>query len=201
VNRLFGLNKNFSTAKNSAMNQSNLDFATIGGGCFWCTEAVFQRLRSVKTVESGYAGGKIDNPTYKQICSGDTEHAEVIRVGFDPQIIKYDDILRVFFYVHDPTTLNRQGVDYGTQYRSVIFYNDDAQKSTALRVIKEIEEMGVYKDPIVTEVSPLPKFYKAEDNHQDYYNTNPSEGYCKMVVQSKVEKFLKLFKDVSQESV
>ena len=183
------------------MDTSSLNYATFGGGCFWCTEAVYQRLKGVKSVESGYSGGKNENPTYKQICSGSSGHAEVIQVGFNPLEVKYDDILRVFFSTHDPTTLNRQGNDEGTQYRSVIFYHDQDQKKLAEFVKTEIDASGIYKDPIVTEIVPLTKFYKAEDYHQNYYNDNPYEGYCQYVVRGKVDKFLKLFKDKAQDPI
>jgi len=183
------------------MNSTNLEIATLGGGCFWCVEACYQRLKGVKSVESGYAGGKSENPTYKEVCSGKSDHAEVTQVHFDPAVLSYEELLRVFFIIHDPTTLNRQGNDVGTQYRSVIFYHDTKQKETAEKVIKDVNETKYYSDPVVTEVSPFKKFYKAEEYHQNYFNENPEEGYCKYVVKSKVDKFLKLFKDKSQPPV
>jgi len=183
------------------MNSANLETATLGGGCFWCVEACYQRLKGVKQVDSGYAGGKVENPTYKEICSGLSGHAEVTQVHYDPTQLTYQELLRVFFIIHDPTTLNRQGDDVGTQYRSVIFYHNDKQKEIAEKVIDEVNKTKYYPNPVVTEVSPLPKFYKAEDYHQNYYNENPDQSYCRYIVQSKVDKFLKLFKDQSQESI
>jgi peptide-methionine (S)-S-oxide reductase len=180
---------------------ANLEKATFGGGCFWCVEGVFQRLQGVKAVESGYAGGKVENPTYEDICSGKTGHAEVVQVTYDPKETNYREILVVFFLTHDPTTLNQQGNDHGTQYRSVIFYHNDEQKKIAEEVIKKINDEKHYKDPIVTEVSPLKNYYKAENYHQNYYNTNPNQGYCKFVVKSKIDKFMKLFEDKSQQSI
>ncbi len=181
--------------------QAELERATFGGGCFWCVEGVFQRLQGVKAVESGYTGGDVKDPTYEQVCSGKTGHAEVVQVTYDPKATSYREILIVFFLTHDPTTLNRQGNDAGTQYRSVIFYHNDEQKKQAEEVIKKITEEKHYPDPIVTEVAPLTNYYKAEDNHQNYYNNNPNQGYCKFVVKSKIDKFLKLFEDKSQPSL
>ena len=170
---------------------NNLEIATLGGGCFWCVEAVFQDLKGVEKVVSGYEGGKIKNPTYREICSGMTGHAEVIQVHFDPSIISFDDILRVFFTTHDPTTLNRQGADRGTQYRSVIFYHSEGQKAVSEKVIKEFAE--IWSDPIVTEVSPTTIFYEAEAYHQNYYKNHPNEGYCSVIIAPKVAKVRKLF--------
>ncbi len=167
--------------------------ATIGGGCFWCTEAVFLELRGVQRVVSGYAGGHVKNPSYKQICTGSTGHAEVIQVIFDPALISYDDILRVFFASHDPTTLNRQGADVGTQYRSIILTHDDAQREVAQRVLAEMDASGLFPQRIVTEIAPLEIFYPAEAEHQDYFARNPWSGYCQMVVAPKVRKFRKEF--------
>jgi peptide-methionine (S)-S-oxide reductase len=173
-----------------------LDTATIGGGCFWCTEAIYQRLNGVVSVASGYSGGKIKNPTYKEVCSGLTGHAEVIQIVFDTTKISFTEILEVFMKTHDPTTLNRQGADEGTQYRSVIFYNSPEQKATAESVIKELDAAGAFNSKITTEVSPLEKFYIAEDYHQDYYNQNKnSNSYCSFVIVPKIEKFEKVFKD------
>jgi peptide-methionine (S)-S-oxide reductase len=170
------------------MNTTNsTELATIGGGCFWCTEAIFQLLPGVKSVSSGYAGGHTENPTYKQICEGDTGHAEVIQVEFDPQRISYERILETFWEAHDPTTLNRQGADTGTQYRSIILYHDPAQKQAAEK--SKAAAQKNFLRPIVTEIVPLKKFYKGEDYHQDYYRTNPNQGYCRMVIRPKVEKF------------
>ena len=166
--------------------------ATLGGGCFWCTEAIYQMLPGVKSVVSGYAGGKTENPTYKQVCEGNTGHAEVIQIEFDPGVISYEKILETFWEAHDPTTLNRQGADTGTQYRSVIFYHSETQKAAA-----EKSKAAAQKDfiqPIVTEIRPLTKFYKAEGYHQDFYRNNPNQGYCRAVIQPKVDKFEKKLK-------
>jgi peptide-methionine (S)-S-oxide reductase len=163
--------------------------AVLGGGCFWCLEPIFQDLKGVHRVEPGYAGGHVPNPTYKQVCGGDTGHAEVVEVEFDPNDISFEDILRVFFTVHDPTTRNRQGADVGTQYRSTILYSSPEQKATAERVIREIEASGVWGRPIVTEVAPLDRFYPAEEYHHRYYERNPYAGYCQVVIAPKVAKF------------
>ena len=171
------------------METSNLETATLGAGCFWCVEAVFDDLKGVVSVESGYSGGHTENPTYQQVCSETTGHAEVVNVTFDPSEISFKEILQVFFSVHDPTTLNRQGNDIGTSYRSAIFYHSDEQKQTAEEVIKEVTEEGVYDDPIVTELKPFGKFYIAEDYHQEYFANNPTQPYCAAVVAPKVAKF------------
>jgi peptide-methionine (S)-S-oxide reductase len=168
--------------------------ATLGGGCFWCVEAVFDELKGVERVESGYAGGKVKHPTYREVCSGLTGHAEVTKITFDPQVISFKEILEVFFTVHDPTTLNRQGADVGTPYRSVIFYHDDEQKKIAEQVIREITAAKLWDNPIVTEVKPFTAFYKAEGYHQDYYVNNPAQPYCQVVIAPKVLKFRKKFK-------
>ena len=179
------------------------EVATLGGGCFWCLEAVYDQLKGVESVESGYAGGWVSNPSYKEVCSGSTGHAEVVQIAFDPSVIAYDDILRVFFTIHDPTTLNRQGADVGPQYRSVIFYHSPEQKATAERIIREISELGVWKDPIVTEVTAFDTFYQAEDYHQEYFEHNPYQPYCQVVIAPKVTKFRKQFTErlKSQASV
>jgi peptide-methionine (S)-S-oxide reductase len=169
--------------------------ATLAGGCFWCLEAVFLRLRGVQRVESGYAGGHVDQPTYRAVCSGTTGHAEVVQIDFDPQVITYAELLEVFFAIHDPTTLNRQGADVGTQYRSAIFYHDDAQKQEAERVIRELAGQKIWDDAIVTEVVPLTKFYPAEDYHREYYDRNPEQGYCQVVISPKVSKLRGKFAD------
>jgi len=169
------------------------EIATLAGGCFWCTEAVFKRLKGVEAVTPGYTGGMIPNPTYKQVCSGETGHAEAIQVTFDPAVISYEDILHVFFKLHDPTTLNRQGADVGTQYRSAIYYQDEAQKQTAERVIKEVDDSHVYDSPIVTEVSPVTDYYEAEDYHLDFYDQNRSYPYCRVVIDPKIEKLTREF--------
>jgi len=169
--------------------------ATLGAGCFWCVEAVFQDLKGVVSVKSGYAGGKTANPTYKEVCSGNSGHAEVARVVYDPKQVSFDEILEVFWQTHDPTTLNRQGNDVGTQYRSVIFYHDEEQKKLAEHYKQRLNESGAFDKPIVTEISPLPTFYEAEKYHQDYFNQNPDQAYCVYVIRPKVEKFHKAFKD------
>ena len=165
------------------------DRATLAGGCFWCLEAVFDGLRGVESVESGYAGGQRPDPTYEQVCAGTTGHAEVVQVVFDPDILLYRDLLNVFFSIHDPTTLNRQGADVGTQYRSAIFYHSTEQKATAEDLIRELEGQKLWDDPIVTEVTELETFYPAEDNHRDYFARNPGQGYCNVVIAPKVAKF------------
>jgi peptide-methionine (S)-S-oxide reductase len=167
--------------------------AVFGGGCFWCIEAIFQRLNGVKHVESGYMGGHVDNPTYRQVCGGDTGHVEVVRVVFDPDEINYRELLDVFFTVHDPTTLNRQGNDTGEQYRSVIFYTDEEQQRIAEDVIAEMTAAKVFPDPIVTTVEPASKFYIAEEYHQNYYNENSRQPYCMFVISPKLAKFEKKF--------
>lgn len=164
---------------------------TLGGGCFWCTEAVYQELKGVTQIVSGYAGGAVLNPSYEQICSGSTGHAEVVQLTFDPDQISFRRILEVFFTIHDPTTLNRQGNDIGTQYRSVIFYHDQAQRDTAAQVMAEMA--SVWDAPLVTELSPVPVFYRAEEYHQNYYRQHPDQGYCAFVVAPKVAKFRKTF--------
>lgn len=169
--------------------------ATLAGGCFWCTESVFDELRGVESVVSGYSGGHKESPTYQEVCSGTTGHAEVIDVRFDPAEIEFADILRVFFTVHDPTTLNRQGGDIGTQYRSSIFYHSDEQKQAAEAVIREIDEAGVYEAPIVTEVVAFDRFWPAEDYHQEYFVNNPNQPYCTAVIAPKVAKFRKMHAD------
>jgi len=171
----------------------DLQEATFGGGCFWCTEAFFLGLKGVSKVESGYAGGKVKNPTYKEVCSGLTGHAEVIQVTFDPAVVSYSDLLEVFWNTHDPTTLNRQGADQGTQYRSVVFYHNEEQKRVAEDYKKQLEAARTFKDPIVTEISPLTNFYPAEDYHQDYFALNQNAGYCQYVIRPKVDKFKKQF--------
>ncbi len=169
--------------------------ATFGGGCFWCTEAVFDQLKGVSKVESGYSGGDVKNPSYKDVCTGLTGHAEVIQITFDPNIIGFEDLLEVFFATHDPTTLNRQGADVGTQYRSVVFYHNERQKEITELVIKSLDEEHIFDRGIVTEVSPFTEFYAAEDYHQDYFANNASQPYCRAVIVPKMDKFKKLFKE------
>jgi peptide-methionine (S)-S-oxide reductase len=175
--------------------QEKMEVATFAGGCFWCTEAVFLELNGVKTVKSGYIGGKTINPTYKDICNGDTGHAEAIQIEFDSSKISFGELLEVFFATHDPTTLNRQGNDSGTQYRSEIFYHNELQKNTAEAYIALLTKENTFEKPIVTVISAATKFYEAEDYHQNYYNQNQSQGYCSYVITPKVEKVRKLFKD------
>jgi peptide-methionine (S)-S-oxide reductase len=172
---------------------TNLQTATLAGGCFWCLEAVYDEIKGVHSVESGYAGGHVENPTYQQVCSGTTGHAEVVQVHFDPNIVSYRDLLNVFFAIHDPTTLNRQGADVGTQYRSAIFYHDEEQKRIAEELIRELNAQQIWDRPIVTQVEKLEKFYMAEDYHQEYFARNPYQPYCMAVVAPKVTKFRKHF--------
>lgn len=169
------------------------EVATLAGGCFWCLEAVFDDLRGVESVESGYAGGEAENPTYQQVCSGRTGHAEVVRITFDPQAVSFRELLEVFFAIHDPTTLNRQGADIGTQYRSAIFYHSPEQKEIAEETIRELDAERIWDAPIVTEVVPFEKFYAAEDYHQEYFAQNPAQPYCRAVVAPKVAKFRQKF--------
>jgi len=175
------------------MESSELKTATFGAGCFWCTEAVFLNVNGVTKVVSGYSGGKIKNPTYREVCSGLTGHAEVTQITYDPKKVSFEDLLEVFWNTHDPTTLNRQGADEGTQYRSVVFYNGEEEKKIAEQYKKQLEASHVYKNPIVTEISPLVNFFPAEDYHQNYYALNPEQGYCQYVIRPKVEKFKKQF--------
>jgi len=167
--------------------------ATLAGGCFWCLEAVYLDLRGVETVVSGYAGGHVPNPTYREVCSGLTGHAEVVQIAFDPAVVSYRDLLRVFFTIHDPTTLNRQGADVGTQYRSAIFYHDAEQKAAAEEVMAEVAAERLWPNPLVTQLEPLTKFYPAEAYHQDYFARNPGQPYCQVVIAPKVSKFRKQF--------
>jgi len=172
---------------------NNFKTATLAGGCFWCLEAVFDEMKGITGVESGYAGGHMDNPSYRAVCNGDTGHAEVVQVHFDPNIVSYRDLLNVFFAIHDPTTLNRQGADVGTQYRSAIFYHDDEQKMIAEELIKDLNAQKIWDRPIVTEVTKLDKFFMAEDYHQEYFARNPYQPYCQAVVAPKVAKFRKYY--------
>ncbi len=169
------------------------EVATLGGGCFWCLEAVYEELRGVEKVESGYSGGSMPDPTYREVCSGTTGHAEVVQVTFDPSMVSFREILGVFFTIHDPTTLNRQGADVGTQYRSVIFYHDEEQRRVAEEVISELEAEGLWKDPMVTEVVPLDAYYRAEDYHQGYFRNNGFQPYCQVIIAPKVAKFRKQY--------
>lgn len=182
--------------ENATANAQTTETITLGGGCFWCVEAVFQRVKGVENVVSGYSGGQIANPTYREVTSGLTGHAEVVQVSFDPKVISLEKILEVFFKTHDPTTLNRQGADVGTQYRSVIFYHNDKQQKIAQNIIKRLTEEKIWDNPIVTELSPLKAFYRAEDYHQNYFNRNPAQGYCQFVIVPKLDKFKKVFNEV-----
>jgi len=177
------------------MSETNLETATLAAGCFWCVEAVFDDLKGVEDVVSGYSGGYVENPTYRQVCDGNTGHAEVTQIKFDPSVISFKDILRVFFAVHDPTTLNRQGNDVGTQYRSAVFYHNEDQKRDAEEVIKEVTDEGIYDAPIVTEITPFEEFWPAEDYHQEFFANNPNQPYCTSIVAPKVAKFRKKFAD------
>ena len=171
------------------------EIATLAGGCFWCLEAVYVQLEGVEKSESGYIGGQVNNPTYQQVCSGRTGHAEAVQITFDPSVISYEDLLKVFFTIHDPTTLNRQGYDTGTQYRSAIYYHSPEQKATAEKVIAELTNEKVWRDPIVTEVTEAPTFYKAEAYHQNYFENNPANPYCNAVITPKVSKLRKYYFD------
>lgn len=172
-----------------------LEEATFGSGCFWCTEAMFQQLKGVSKVVSGYSGGTTKNPTYEEVCSGTTGHAEVIRVTYDPKVISYPKLLEVFWKTHDPTTLNRQGADKGTQYRSVVFYHNESQEKLAREYMKKLDASGAFDAPIVTQIAAMKEFYPAEDYHQNYFRDNPSNQYCTFVVKKKVQKFKEVFKD------
>lgn len=179
----------------SQENTPGKEIATLGGGCFWCLDPIYDELRGVEEVLVGYAGGSVPNPSYDLVCRGSTGHAEVVQITFDPEVISYKEILQIFFSIHDPTTLNRQGADVGPQYRSIILYHDDAQKETAEQVIQEIEAEGLWSAPIVTQVAPFSKFYVAEDYHQKYFENNPGQGYCRVVIAPKVAKFRKLYQE------
>ena len=174
---------------------TKLDTATFGSGCFWCSEAIFERVKGVHKVISGYAGGTTENPSYEQVCTGKTGHAEVCQIIFDPSVVSFADLLKIFWKTHDPTTLNRQGADEGTQYRSVIFYHSDEQKKIAQHYKVELDKSGSWENPVVTEISPFTKFYPAEAYHQNYFANNPTQGYCSFVIAPKVEKFEKAFKE------
>ena len=182
------------------MDRENLETAVLAGGCFWCTEAVFDQLKGVDHVEPGYAGGNVVNPTYEQVCTGTTGHAEVIKIWYDPQVVNFEGLLEVFFKTHDPTTLNRQGGDIGPQYRSAIFYRNEKEKEISEAIIGELNESGYYADKIVTTLEPLTAYYPAENYHQDYYRLNGDKNpYCQVVIRPKLEKFEKVFKDRIKE--
>jgi peptide-methionine (S)-S-oxide reductase len=175
--------------------ENKLEIATLGGGCFWCTEAIFSRLKGVEDVIPGYAGGSVTNPNYEQVCTDTTGHAEVVQIKFDPEIISYDELLRVFFTIHDPTTLNRQGADVGSQYRSIILYHNDEQRKGAEKVMKEIEDSKVWGKPLVTELTPFKAFYPAEEYHKNYFEKNPYQPYCQFVIAPKVAKLRQHYLD------
>lgn len=177
---------------NISMGQK-MEEATFGAGCFWCVEAIFERLKGVSEVEAGYSGGEVKNPSYKEVCNGTTGHAEVTRIVFDPEVISFETLAEIFFYTHDPTTLNRQGYDVGTQYRSAIFYHNDSQKQIAEQVKDKVDATGYYSNKIVTEISPLENYYPAENYHQDYFENNPNQSYCAAVIAPKVKKFLEKY--------
>lgn len=179
---------------------ANTDTVTFGNGCFWCTEAIFQEVEGVISVESGYSGGSVENPTYEQVGSGVSGHAECLNIIYDPTKVSYDELLEIFWQTHDPTTLNRQGNDIGTHYRSVIFYHNQSQKDVAEKYKKELNQSGAFTNPVVTTLEPFKKFYKAENYHQGYYNQNGSEPYCQFVIRPKVDKFRKVFKDKLKKS-
>jgi peptide-methionine (S)-S-oxide reductase len=187
--------QNKTNSKNNKINMTHTETITLGSGCFWCTEAIFQRLQGVVKVTSGYSGGFVDNPTYEQVCDKNTGHAEVCQIVYDTTLIKLDDILAVFWKTHDPTTLNQQGNDVGPQYRSVVFYHNEHQKDLAQHYIKELNDSKAWSNPVVTTVEPFQKFYAAENYHQNYYNDNKNQGYCRYVIGPKLEKFEKVFKD------
>jgi peptide-methionine (S)-S-oxide reductase len=179
--------------------EKGMKVATFGGGCFWCTEAVFQRLQGVQKVVSGYSGGHVENPTYEQVCSKKTGHVEVIQVTYDPARVKFEELLEVFWKTHDPTTKDRQGNDVGPQYRSVVFYHDEEQREKAEFYKKKLDAAGIFRSPIVTEIKPIINFYPAEDYHQNYFNQNPANPYCQFVVASKVKKFKEIFGDKAKD--
>jgi peptide-methionine (S)-S-oxide reductase len=180
---------------------SQFDTATLAGGCFWCTEAIFNRLKGVISVVSGYAASQVANPSYQEVCTGRTGAAEAVQITYDPSVISYDTLLEIFWHTHEPTTLNRQGNDVGTQYRSAIFYSNDEQKQIALASKEALEKSGAYNGPIVTEIVPFTNFYPAEDYHRDYYDRNRSQGYCMFVIDPKVKKLLKEYKQVLKDEI
>ena len=188
-------NKESEISKMDSTQNMNLETATFGGGCFWCTEAIYERVKGVQSVVSGYSGGTVKNPTYEQVCTGTTGHAEAIQIIYDPKVVPYDVLLEIFFKTHDPTSLNRQGADVGTQYRSVIFYHNEEQKKKAEYYKAELDKSGAWDNPIVTQIVPFTNFYPAEDYHQDYFAKNPNQGYCAYVIGPKVEKFEKVFRN------
>lgn len=199
---LVGILSSYAKAGNSKlnrMNSANEEVITLGAGCFWCVEAVFERINGVSKVVSGYSGGKISNPTYREVCTGLTGHAEVVQVTYNPQVVAFETILEVFFKTHDPTTINRQGADVGSQYRSVIFYHNEQQMQTAQRVVAKLNSLGIWAQPVVTEITAFTKFFKAEDYHQDYFANNRTQTYCQAVINPKVVKLESAFKDLLKD--
>jgi methionine-S-sulfoxide reductase len=191
INPANGAQKDMKTKVTENINEE----ITLGGGCFWCLDAIYREIRGVEKVLSGYSGGSVANPTYEEVCTGSTGHAEVVQITFNSRIITLEKLLQIFFVIHDPTTLNRQGADAGTQYRSIIFYRNQKQKDVIDKVIGELKKDKVYKNPIVTDVVPFQSFYAAEDYHQDYYGRNKEQGYCRIIINPKLEKFKKTFRD------
>jgi peptide-methionine (S)-S-oxide reductase len=189
-----GLLLSLSLFGNDGM-KDKFEIATFGGGCFWCTEAIFERVKGVREVESGYAGGHVSYPDYKMVTSGTTGHAEVVQITFDPEVVTYLELLEIFFKTHDPTTLNRQGADVGTQYRSIVLYHNEQQNKLAREVLHELDSEGIWSDPILTEIQAFEQFYSAEAYHQEYFENNPNQGYCRLVITPKLEKFEKVFKE------
>lgn len=185
----------------NAMSSTNLEKATFGAGCFWCVEAIFEEVKGIKSAVAGYAGGELQNPTYKQVASGKTEHAEVARIVYDPSIVSYEELLKVFWHTHNPTTKNRQGADVGPQYRSVIFYHNEKQKEIAEKSLEKTDSSGLWNDPIVTEIEPLENYSEAENYHQNYYENNPNAGYCSVVIAPKLKKFRKEFSYMLKDGV
>lgn len=190
----------YQLARKTSMEEKALTYATFGAGCFWCVEAIFQRVKGVEHVQSGYSGGTVINPSYREVCTGRTGHAEVVQIAFDEREVTYSTLLEVFFAAHDPTTLNRQGGDVGTQYRSVIFYHDDRQKAIAEKAIAAANDSGVWSDPVVTELSALTNFFSAEDEHKDYFALHGDQPYCAAVIRPKVAKFTERFRELLKES-
>ena len=193
---LFGGMNVFGQNKTTMTEEKKYEYATFGNGCFWCSEAVFEEVKGVVNVVSGYSGGSVINPSYREVCTGRTGHAEVVQIKYDPSVVSYQELLNIFFKTHDPTSLNRQGADVGTQYRSVIFYHNENQKNEALQTIQNLDNSGAYDKKIVTEVEPFKNFYMAEEYHQDYYKKNPDYGYCSVVISPKLKKFKNNFSEM-----
>ena len=189
----------FSNSMNDPQNGKNYEEATFGAGCFWCTEAIYDMVDGIVEAEAGFSGGEVKNPSYREVVSGKTGHAEVARIKYDPEVISYEELLEIFWHTHNPTTLNRQGADIGTQYRSVIFYHNDEQKRIAERSLEKTDNSDLWDDPIVTEISPLENYYKAENYHQNYYKNNPNAGYCQVVIAPKIKKFKREFSHLLKE--